>query len=90
MCNQITVIESKTISGKSIDVDSCIAGLVDYLNKGGYRTVASCCGHGKGIGIISLADGRELIITKDYETARLVEKLYFNHVSDKEYSYLNA
>lgn len=41
-------------------IDSCIAPIVKALNDGGVETVASCCGHGKGPGRISLADGRDL------------------------------
>ena len=43
-------------------IDSCIAPIVDALQKGGIDMVASCCGHGKGDGRINLADGRMLII----------------------------
>lgn len=54
--------------------DPCIAQIVQALNDGGIRTVASCCGHGAVNGNIALADGRELIIAADYETARTVER----------------
>lgn len=54
--------------------DNCIASLIKALNDSGIETVASCCGHGKS-GNIALRDGRELIIAKDYKTARLYEKL---------------
>lgn len=37
--------------------DPCIAPLVQALNDGGFQTVASCCGHGKWPGIISLEPG---------------------------------
>jgi hypothetical protein len=43
-------------------IDSCIADLVQALNSAGIYTSNSCCGHGKGDGIISLHDGRVLII----------------------------
>ncbi len=43
-------------------VDACIADLVQALNDAGIYTSQSCCGHGKGDGLISLHDGRELII----------------------------
>lgn len=42
--------------------DPCIAPLVTALNAGGLPTVASCCGHGRQRGMISLADGRELLV----------------------------
>jgi hypothetical protein len=58
---------------KVVDIDRCIAPLVKALNDGGITTVASCCGHGKVLGNIALADGRELFICPDYETARKIE-----------------
>lgn len=54
-----TVIE---ISGKPKAIDSCIASIVDALNKGDIVTTGSCCGHGKSHGDILLADGRALVI----------------------------
>lgn len=48
------------INGRLQGIDFCIADIVAALNAGGIETVASCCGHGKGDGIISLQDGREL------------------------------
>lgn len=58
------------------DVDSCIATIVQSLNACGVITVASCCGHGKRPGNIALADGRELVIVLDYESGRLIDKLF--------------
>jgi len=55
-------------------VDKDVESLVQALNKAGIRTVASCSGHGKRPGNIALADGRELIIAPDWETAREIEK----------------
>ena len=45
-----------------VGIDSCIADLVKALNRNGIKTIASCCGHGKGQGRIDLADGRILFI----------------------------
>lgn len=46
--------------------DPCIEPLVYALNqKCGLLTAASCCGHGKRPGAISLADGRTLLVTKN-------------------------
>lgn len=39
-------------------VDTCIAPIVEALNKAGILTSSSCCGHGKSNGVISLHDGR--------------------------------
>lgn len=57
-------------------VDGCIVEIVQALNNCGLQTHASCCGHGKRPGIISLNDGRELIICPDYESARIAEKAF--------------
>lgn len=53
-------------------VDPCIAPLVQALNDTGFHTRASCCGHGKQPGRITLWDGRELFLAADYETAQAV------------------
>ena len=63
------------INGIVRDIDSCIYDLVTVLNKSEkLTTVACCCGHGNIPGNIVLADGRELLIVKDYKTARDLEK----------------
>jgi len=43
-------------------VDSCLAPIIDTLNKAGIYTASSCCGHSKEPGSIILHDGRELIV----------------------------
>ena len=58
---------------KKVEIDSCIVFLVKALNSAGILTVASCCGHGKHPGNIALADGREIIIIPNFETARKTE-----------------
>ena len=50
------------IKGRRQDIDFCIADIVAALNAANIITVASCCGHGKVEAVISLEDGRELII----------------------------
>lgn len=50
------------INGRRQDIDFCIADIVAALNAANITTVASCCGHGKQDGVISLEDGRELVI----------------------------
>lgn len=57
-------------------IDRCIAPIVKALNECGIVTVYSCCGHGHRPGNIMLADGREIIIAKDYETAREVDRAF--------------
>lgn len=49
---------------KHTGIDSCIAPIVKALLDAGIQTTASCCGHGKSEGLITLRDGRSLIITK--------------------------
>jgi tRNA(Phe) wybutosine-synthesizing methylase Tyw3 len=61
---------------KKIGIDRCIAPIVKALNDAGIVTVSSCCGHGKRPGDIALADGRELIICHDFETARQVDNAF--------------
>jgi hypothetical protein len=65
-----------TIKGKSVDVDACIADLVQVLNNAGIETVASCCGHGNRPGDIALKDGWEIILARDYAEARRIDTLY--------------
>lgn len=50
------------INGRIQGIDFCIADIVAALNAANIITVASCCGHNKQDGVISLEDGRELIV----------------------------
>lgn len=50
------------LNGRLQSIDYCIADIVAALNAANIITVASCCGHGDQDGIISLEDGRELIV----------------------------
>ena len=50
---------------KTIEIDYCIAGIVDALQKGGINMRGSCCGHGGRLGAIHLQDGRILLITNE-------------------------
>jgi hypothetical protein len=50
------------LAGTVRTIDACIHKFVAALNAGGVETVASCCGHGKRQGVITLEDGRELVI----------------------------
>ena len=59
-----------------VGVDDCIAPLVALLNQFGYPTAASCCGHGHRPGNIVLSDGRELIIARNFDEARLIGDLF--------------
>ena len=61
---------------KVVDIDSCIHDLVRVLNENGFATRASCCGHGRRPGNIALADGRELVIARNYEEGRAIDKMF--------------
>ena len=63
------------VDGEPKDIDDCIADLVQLLNDNGYPTVASCCGHGKQTGRISLEHHRELLLVT-YEQATKIDKLF--------------
>lgn len=64
------------------NIDSCIAPLVQALNDAGIKTVASCCGHGKGLSNIVLGDRRELFISPNYEASRRLDDLIDNQIDD--------
>lgn len=69
------VVIQRDAEGKpTVWCDPEIVDLVTALNAGGISTVASCSGHGPQSGIISLRDGRELIIAGNYDTARRYER----------------
>ena len=57
-------------------IDPCLVSIIKALNEGGIKTVASCCGHGRRPGNIVLANGRELVICRDFETSRIVDKAF--------------
>jgi len=61
---------------RTVLIDHCIAPIIDALNAAGIPTVASCCGHGKGMGNIALADGRELAISPDFDAGRRLDALW--------------
>jgi hypothetical protein len=66
-------------------IDQCIGPIVQALNDAGAVTIASCCGHGKRPGNIVLADGRELIIARNYDEARAVDAAFAPINSDCGY-----
>ena len=77
---RMVVIERDAGGVPTVWCDPEIADLVSALNSAGIRTAASCSGHAVRPGLISLHDGRELLITPDYETARLMEG-YFQGIN---------
>jgi hypothetical protein len=73
--DKIVVLRRDDKGTATVWCDPEISDLVDALNNGQLATVASCSGHGQRPGVISLLDGRELIIAKDYQEARMIERL---------------
>jgi hypothetical protein len=60
---------------KRMRIDSCIADIVEALQKGGINMRGSCCGHGKGDGSIELDDGRVLVIRKGGDNYAIMSKV---------------
>ena len=74
--DQMVVIESDETGKPSIWCDPEIADLVTALNTGKLQTVASCSGHGDRLGVISLKDGRQLIICDSLDAMLEVTNLH--------------
>ena len=60
----------------SAGIDLCLKHLLRVINEGGFKTIASCCGHGHQPGNIMLADGREIFIMPDWNSARQLSNLF--------------
>ena len=73
--SQMVVLELNKHGIPTIWCDPEIADLVLALNNAGIQTVASCSGHGERPGNIALSDGRELIIARNWEEGREIERL---------------
>ncbi|UXY14772.1 hypothetical protein N8I74_15825 [Chitiniphilus purpureus] len=71
----MVVIQRDENGAPTVWCDPEIVDLVTALNQGSVTTTASCSGHGERFGTIMLADGRELIVSPDYYTTRLAERL---------------
>lgn len=76
MCNYgpnrdaaMTVLKRDDAGEPTVWCDPCLTPLVKALNDAGLRTVASCCGHGSGVGRIAMACGQELFLLPDYDSA---------------------
>lgn len=48
---------------KRVKIDACLAPIVKAMRNMGVKTTYSCCGHGKGDGIIICEDDRVLVLT---------------------------
>lgn len=62
-----------TVLSEKVWCDPCIAPIVKALNDADLTTVASCCGHGRRPGRISLTDGRELFIGSSFEEGQAID-----------------
>jgi DNA-binding transcriptional regulator YiaG len=72
----IEPVVTLAIGERLVDVDASIASIVAALNEAGAVTVACCSGHGVRPGNIALRDGRELVIARNYQEARLIDRLF--------------
>lgn len=68
MCDHPNREAAMVVVSEGVWCDPCLVPLVKALNDGGLPTVASCCGHGRCLGSIALADGRNLVLAPDGET----------------------
>ena len=80
---------TEQVRWSNVKIDSCIADIVDALQKGGVDMRASCCGHGKGFGDIYLHDGRVLLIDhkgewKGHRNSLLFRALWIHFVYSKK------
>lgn len=85
MCERNDFAVVSTASGKRVSADRCIAPVVEALNAAGLETVASCCGHGHRPGSIALRDGREIIIARNFEEARRIDRLFPLDINGEEW-----
>jgi hypothetical protein len=69
-------VEILLIDGVKIEVDREISPIVRALKAAGASTKASCSGHGHRPGNIVLRDGREIIIARDFDEARKIDRLF--------------
>lgn len=58
-----------------LPLDPCVTSLVLALNASGFRTEASCCGHGVRPACIWLADGRQVHVA-DFDMSKLIHELF--------------
>lgn len=68
MCDHPNREAAMTMLSDTVWCDPCLVPLVKALNDGGVTTVASCCGHGRRLGTVTLSDGRWLVLVPDEET----------------------
>lgn len=70
------LVELLIINGQSVEIDIEIAPIVRALNEAGIPTRASCSGHGHRPANIMLADGREIVIARNWAEGRQIDALF--------------
>lgn len=65
--SEVLLCKPRQSGRRTVKVDQCIATIVQALNLAQISTEASCCGHGKEAGRITLTDGRELLVVEPME-----------------------
>jgi len=65
---------------RDMQIDSCIASIVQALQEGGIDMRGCCCGHGSGLGDIHLQDGRMLLIIDDGGAFLADQKSYLQKI----------
>lgn len=65
---KVAVDQAQLIMGtpfnSPVEIDACLAPLILELNRRGIETTSSCCGHGKQVGFIVLADRTAITLWK--------------------------
>lgn len=74
MSRESRMVPVELANGKRGHCDPEIQTLVQALNDGGFQTIASCSGHGHRPATIALADGREILVLRNYEESRSLDK----------------
>ena len=62
------------IHGRVEYIDLCVARLVAALEAGGFRPIASCCGHGKMPPSVLLEDRREVVILTEAQADETIRR----------------
>jgi len=76
MCDHTPREQAMVAIQDGVWCDPCLEPIIRALNTAGIHTLASCCGHGHRPGNIALADGRELVIARDWDQARTIDRLF--------------
>lgn len=73
-------------------IDECLTEIITHINKIGYKTLSSCCGHGKYPKTIIVYNSETKSIFEWFSATRLIKpKLNRFYKRDKQgYYYLNS